>query len=250
MIRLLLSDVMKRRLKSKFAILGVYQTDNLFDCIEGVLWRVRTGCPWRDLPDFFGPWKTIYNRFNEWSKAEIWNSLFVTVKTEIDTEWIFIDGTYVKAHQHCSGGKEEKEEKTIGLSRGGLTTKIHMVADSHGNPTSFKITSGSVHDSTVATCLLDEVADPENVIGDKGYDSEAIRAFIIRKGAVPHIPLRKRSKRSNPSFDAELYSHRHLIENLFARLKHFRGFATRFDKLTRNFASVVAISCMMIWLKL
>ena len=250
MVRLLLTKVMESKLENALNQIGVYRTDNRTLFVEAVLYRIRTGSQWRDLPEAFGPWKTVYNRFNTWSRSGIWERLFRCLKKDPDFEWIFIDGSYVKAHQHSSGGVESPEEKTIGKSRGGLTTKIHMVVDAHGNPIHFKLTSGNVHDTTQLPCLVDEISGAENIICDKGYDSASNREAIESSGAVAHIPLRKGSRRENLCFDSELYKHRHLVENLFARIKHFRGVASRFDKLTRNYFSVVSIACMFIWLKL
>lgn len=68
--------------------------------------------------------------------------VFFELRGEIDTEWVFTDGSYVRAHQHASGARHG-EERAIGLSRGGPTTKIHMCADANGNPVDFEITGGS-----------------------------------------------------------------------------------------------------------
>lgn len=106
-----------------------------------------------------------------------------------------------------------------------------------------------MHDSQVAGQLIDQV-DGENLIADKGYDSEEIREKARRKNMVPIIPKRSNSKTPNPEFDKHLYKNRHLVENLFARLKHFRSISTRFEKLTRNFKSVLMFACTIYWLKL
>jgi transposase len=228
---------------------NAYQTDNLRTTIEGILWRFRTGAPWRDLPDEFGPWKTVFNRFNCWSKSGVWCELFDTIRGELDNEWNFMDGTYIKAHQHASGGIEATDGKTIGRSKGGNTTKIHMLTDAYGNPAAFEITSGNIHDVSLGSKLIAK-SDAENIIGDKGYDCEKLREQVLDKGAVPHIPRKSNSQKPNPHFDKYLYRHRHLVENLFAKLKHFRAFATRYDKLTRNYTSTVYIACILVWLKL
>lgn len=250
MIRLYLTDVMCAKLSSRLNQMGVYQTDNLLLFIEAAIWRIRCGLPWRDLPSEFGPWKTVYNRFNEWCKSGLWEEIFLSLRTDPDFEWVFVDGTYIKAHQHSAGSGENETTKTIGLSRGGLTTKIHMACDAHGNPILFNLTGGNCHDTTQLPTLLAGLANAESVICDKGYDSESNRVLIRASGAVPHIPRRKGKKKDDQDFDREIYKSRHLVENLFARLKHFRGIATRFDKLSRNYSSVVAIGCLVIWLKL
>ncbi len=85
-------------------------------------------------------------------------------------------------------------------------------------------------------------------IAGKGYDSEEIREQIKQKTSIPIIPRKKNSKTGNIDVDWDLYKYRHLVENLFARLKHFRAIATRYDKLRRNYASMLAMACSSIWL--
>lgn len=74
--------------------------------------------------------------------------------------------------------------------------------------------------------------------------------MLEKKGMKPIIPRWCNSHKTNPEFDKHLYKIRHLVENLFARLKHFRSIATRFEKLARNFKAMVFIACTFIWLKL
>lgn len=73
--------------------------------LEAVLWWRRTGVPWRDLPEEFGPWKTVFNRFDRWSKAGKWSRLFRALQTDRDDEWHSLDSTINRAHQHAAGGK-------------------------------------------------------------------------------------------------------------------------------------------------
>lgn len=73
--------------------------------VEAVLWWRRTGVPWRDLPGEFGPWKTVFNRFDRWSKAGKWSRLFYALQGDRDDEWHSIDSTINRAHQHAAGGK-------------------------------------------------------------------------------------------------------------------------------------------------
>jgi transposase len=112
-----------------------------------------------------------------------------------------------------------------------------------------KSLGGQVHDSQVAGQLIDQI-EGQNLIADKGYDSEEIREKARRKNMVPIIPKRSNSKTPNPEFDKNIYQNRHVVENLFARLKHFRGISTRFEKLARNFKSVLMFACTTHWLKL
>jgi putative transposase len=73
--------------------------------VEAVLWWRRTGVPWRDLPSEFGPWKTVFNRFDRWSKRGKWRRLFDALRTDPDDEWHSLDSTINRAHQHAAGGK-------------------------------------------------------------------------------------------------------------------------------------------------
>jgi transposase len=73
--------------------------------VEAVLWWRRTGAPWRDLPSEFGPWKTVFNRFDRWARKGIWQRLFEALRGDHDDEWHSIDSTINRAHQHASGAK-------------------------------------------------------------------------------------------------------------------------------------------------
>lgn len=77
--------------------------DRLF--IEAVLFRLKAGLPWRDLPERFGPWKSVYNRFNNWSVRGHWAVIFQELQLEVDETGSIVDGSVVRAHQDASGGK-------------------------------------------------------------------------------------------------------------------------------------------------
>lgn len=73
--------------------------------LNAVLWRVKTGAPWRDIPERYGPWKTTYNRFARWAARGVWERLFKELQIEIDDVGSLIDATVVRAHQDAAGGK-------------------------------------------------------------------------------------------------------------------------------------------------
>jgi transposase len=174
---------------------------------------------------------------------------FKAISEDSDHEWSFIDGTIVKAHQHSAGARKECES-AIGKSVAGNTTKVHMAVDAFGLPIHFEITGGQVHDSKIAPQLVAELKEVEFIVGDKGYDSELLRAQIKEQGAVPVIPRKENSKTGNQDMDWCLYKYRHLVENAFAKLKHFRSIATRYEKLKRNYESMVSMGCVIMWLPL
>ena len=80
----------------------------------------------------------------------------------------------------------------------------------------------------------------------RGYDSEALRELIRDKNTIPGIPRKKSSKVGNGDEDWCLYKCHHLVENVFTRLKQYRGISTRYDKLKRKYESAVALACIMI----
>jgi transposase len=73
--------------------------------VEGVLWIVRTGSPWRDLPDAFGEWNSVFRRFSRWSRKRVWQRVFEAMSDDPDFEDLIIDSTIIRAHQHASGAK-------------------------------------------------------------------------------------------------------------------------------------------------
>lgn len=74
--------------------------------VEAVLWIVRTGSPWRDLPEVFGSWNSTFRRFSRWSAKGVWHRIFAAMADDPDFEYLIIDSTIVRAHQHAAGAKK------------------------------------------------------------------------------------------------------------------------------------------------
>ncbi len=220
-LRTILTDKLWDRLAYLLDRTGrVYNKPEHRNTVEGILYRLRTGCPWRDLPAEFGLWNTVYRRFNLWSKKGIWQEVLKFFRQCIDSEWIFIDGSIVKAHQHAMGASGQNPQ-AIGKSVAGNTTKIHLAVDSCGNPIDFILTGGEVHDSKAAPDLVALLPDSEAIIADRGYDCQALRELILTdKKAIPVLPRKRNSKVGNDDVDWCLYRYRHLVENAFALLNN------------------------------
>jgi len=73
--------------------------------VEGVLWVVRTGAPWRDLPEAFGRWNSAFRRFGRWAAKGVWDRSFAALSDDADFEYLILDSTIVRAHQHAAGAK-------------------------------------------------------------------------------------------------------------------------------------------------
>lgn len=88
---------------------GRPQSDNR-KILNGILWILHTGAPWRDLPEYYGPWQTVYKRFSQWQKDDKLKELFKNVRNNPDMQDLCIDGTYIKAHRSSAGAKKGLRE--------------------------------------------------------------------------------------------------------------------------------------------
>jgi transposase len=135
--------------------------------------------------------------------------------------------------------------QSIGTSRGGPTTKIHVVADVLGRPAVIHLTPGNASDVTVAPEAVAAVPGRlKRLVADRGYDADAFRRTLKARGTTPIIPGRRNRKRPI-RHDETRYKDRWRIEAAFCRLKDFRRVATRYDKLAANFASAIAIAAVV-----
>ena len=134
--------------------------------------------------------------------------------------------------------------QAIGLSRGGQTTKIHVLTDVLGRPAVIRLTPGNVSDIRVADALLEAAGPIRRLIADRGYDANRLRHTLRSVGTIPVIPGR-RSRKRPIRHDERRYRDRWRIEAAFCRLKDFRRVATRYDKLAVNFLSAVVLAAII-----
>jgi transposase len=216
--------------------------------VNGVLWVLRSGARWSDLPERYGKYKSVHKRFARWATSGVWDRVFRTLIKDAKNEYLMMDSTIVRAHQQAATGRKKGgPDQALGRSRGGLTTKIHLLCNELGEPVDFLLTAGQVADCTQAIPLLGE-RQPRAVLADKGYDADAIVQHIEAAGAAPIIPPKANRKIQRP-YNKTLYKQRNRIERCFSKLKHFRRLATRFEKNKRNFHSLVALACSMLLLR-
>jgi transposase len=229
--------------------------------MEGIAWRFRTGSPWRELPDRFGPWQTAYERHSHWSADGTWAQLLAEAQTCADAagelDWIVAAdsprwcgctstgrprpgsaatprpwsgrcgarcGSQGARSNHKDSGGEpvrggteaviiEPEDHAIGRSRGGLTTKIHMISDGRGRPLVLGLTGGNINDTLMFAQLMDALSvarvgpgrprsRPDYLLGDKGYSSRANRV-LRRRHKISHTipePRGQQANRAPPRF--------------------------------------------------
>jgi transposase len=130
---------------------------------NGIWWRVRTGSPWRDLPQRYGPWQTAYSVFRRWQIDRTWAAILKKLHVRADADGILkwevsVDSTVCRAHQHAAGARRahsdlglldtgglasEPDDHALGRSRGGLTTKLHLAADASGQVLAVVVTADS-----------------------------------------------------------------------------------------------------------
>jgi len=149
--------------------------------MEAVLWIVRTGSPWRDLPALFGNWSTAFRRFRDWREADVFKRIFDALSEEPDMEYAMVDATIVKVHRHRQGSparprrKRGTQSQAIGRSKGGMTTKILALTDALGNLVRFQLMPGHRFD-TVGVAPLIEGVEFGALLADKAFDSNDIIA--------------------------------------------------------------------------
>jgi len=125
---------------------------------------------------------------------------------------------------------------------------VHLAVDAHGMPVRIIVTSGTTADCTQATKLIEGI-DAENLLADRGYDTDEIVLQAHTQGATPIIPPKK-NRKVQREYDKEVYKIRHLVENAFLHLKRWRGIATRYAKNSRSFLAAVQIRCIALWARI
>ncbi|MFF0690777.1 IS5 family transposase [Streptomyces albogriseolus] len=192
--------------------------------INGILFRLRTGLPWRDLPPHFGKWQTVYDRHRRWSADGTWEKVLRAILAAADAagriDWsvVSVGSTVCRAHQHAAGARhrparvpgrrrrpaEHRSDEAIGRSRGGLTTKIHLASDGSRRPLSVLITPGQWGDAPQLITVLDRICvprpaggrprmRPDHVCGDKAYSSHRNHADRCTSGTTWAKPPRSAS---------------------------------------------------------
>jgi transposase len=144
--------------------------------------------------------------------------------------------------------KRGAEFQAIGLTKGGRNSKIHAIVDAFLRPWVLILTPGNTADCVMAQECVSLIAGIKELLADKGYDTDAFRAFLKKEGIKPVIPG-KSNRKKRIRHDKKAYKKRNVIERCFGRLKDFRRIATRYDKLAGNFFSALClVAIVAYWL--
>ena len=164
--------------------------------LNGIFWVLRSGAPWRDLPDNFGPYTTCYNRFVRWRRAGVWAKIMSALAEAHDAAVQMIDTSIVRVHQHGACMTRNRRQ-SMGRSRGGLTSKIHALVDTNGLPVRLALTAGEAHDNRLAGKLLSRLKSGAMLLADRGYDADWIRALVRQARRLGQYPTKMQSHRSD-----------------------------------------------------
>jgi len=159
---------------------------------------------------------------------------------------------------------EEPDDHALGRSRGGFSTKIHLICDGGGCPIHFELTAGQAHENTSLVDLLngiddemttadgDVVAWPAAIAGDKGYRADWIDEMFLDMGVTPVIPSKTNEDRNArlAEFDKERYRQRNIVERLIGWLKECRCVFARYEKTAINFCGMIKMAFIQRYLKM
>lgn len=217
--------------------------------LEGILWVLRTGARWKDLPDRYPPKSTCFDRFQQWVKTGVLDRMLQALYEllqeagEIALEEAFIDGTFVPARRGGDG---------IGKTKRGKGTKIMAIVEGNGLPIALHVESASPHEVTLVQDTLDATFGfdlPEYLIGDKGYDSDKLDRQLVEQGVEMIAPNRANRKKTQDGRKLRRYKRRYRVERAFAWLYNYRRLNTRWERKLSHFLGMVQLAALLILLR-
>ena len=212
--------------------------------LTAILFVLHQGCTWRGIDRPEARWNSVYQYYRRWCRDGIWQEVWDRVAPAAKrASAIYGDSSFIKVHRSGLNAAGGRDLQAIGLTKGGMNTKLHAVVDGKGRPLALQLTAGNVADVSQAEELLEEV-DAKTAVLDKGYDSDALRIWLFERGVTPCIP--SKSNRIDPlPYSKATYRKRHVVENFFGELKTFRRVATRYDKLAETFFGWVMLAVIV-----
>jgi transposase len=218
------------------------------DILEAALWILNTGAQWHMLAQCYPNYKTVHRRFQTWCHSEILRRVLTDVANELrergvlDQEECFIDATFAMAK---GGGAE------IGPTKRGKGLKIMAIVDRHGLPLSVSTHAANHHEVRLVQLCFDFYmieAKPENLIGDRAYDSDALDEDLRHEGINMIAPHRSNRVKAPTQDRRKLrrYARRWLFERFFAWIQWRRRLLVRWEFYPQNFLGFVQLACLLI----
>src|SRR6059058_4841969 len=218
---------------------------------EAVLWILNTGAQWHMLPQTYPNYKSVHRRFQTWCRDEVLRRVLMDVANELrdkgalDEAECFIDATFVMAKGGGAG---------IGPTKRGKGMKIMAIVDRHGLPLSVSTHAANHHEVRLVQLCFDFYmieAKPENLIGDRAYDSDPLDAEL-RKDGIEMIAPHRCNRSKPPTQDRRRlsrYMRRWLVERFFAWIQWQRRILIRWEYHAHNFLGFVQLACLVILFK-
>jgi transposase len=216
--------------------------------LEGTLWILNTGAQWHMLPQCYPNYKTVHRRFQTWCRSEVLRGILMDIANELrergvlDEEECFIDATFVMAK---GGGAE------VGPTKRGKGMKIMAIVDRHGLPLSVSTHAANHHEVRLVQLCFDSYmieAKPENLIGDRAYDSDPLDHALGQDGIEMIAP--HRSNRTKPPTQdrrrLRRFLRRWLVERFFAWIQWQRRILVRWEYHPENFLGFVQLACLVV----
>ena len=214
--------------------------------LSAMVFVMRTGIPWRDLPERFGAWSSVYSRYRRWCTSGLFAKMLALLAREAVGQLRHVDCSHIKLHQHGANPPGGQSAQAMGRTKGGLNTKLSAAVDARGRAVAVSLAPGPQHDLKSVVPLLPALRR-RRLVADKGFDADTFR-HVLRANHTRHcIPIR-RTRRASPPFHRGYYRRRHRVENFFGRIKTHRRISTRYDKLAETFFGFVQLAAVLDWL--
>ena len=218
--------------------------------LNGVLYVLRTGCAWADLPRTYPPRSTCHDRLQLWIQSGVFKAVLDDVAADLqaagllDLRECFIDGSFAPAKRGGSG---------VGKTKKGKGSKLMAVVEAHGVPVALTLDSANPHEVKLVEQTLEArfVEDkPDRLIGDNAYDSDGLDARLALGGMEMIAPPRhNRKNRTQDGRPLRRYRRRWQVERFFAWLQPFRRVITRWEVKAENYLGFVHLACLLILLR-
>jgi transposase len=218
---------------------------------NGILWILRTGAPWQDLPERYGAYQTVHRRFQHWRKQGVIEAVLQGLARDLhkrgglDLSECFLDGSFSAARP---GGFK------VGKTKRGKGCKIMAIGDAHGLPIAIHTETAAPAEVKLVEATLSKLLVPEKplrIIADKAYDSDPLREQLLEEEILLVAPHRR--GRTKPSFNdgrwLRRYRKRWKIERLFAWLHNFRRLVVRWEYHAENYLAFLQLGCAIILLR-